>query len=91
MLKNIESQIEKTIIELEQKARSGDSEAQYDLFVFLNAKAMENYDLECFQRAEKFLILSANRGHKEAKELLEKQDIRKYIFHRRVERKKDET
>ncbi len=52
---------------------------------------MENFDLEYFQRAEKFLILSANRGHKEAKEDLEKQDIRKYIFNKRVQRKKGET
>lgn len=89
MLKDLEKKIQNTIDELEVKAKSGDIEAQYDLFVFLNAKAMQEYDEKSFQRAQKFLILSATRGHKEAKEALEKQEIRKYAFNKRVQRHRD--
>ncbi len=89
MLEDIEKQIQETIDELEIKAKSGDTDSQYDLFVLLNAKAMQEYDDTIFQRAEKFLILSANRGHKDAKKALEDHEIRKYAFKRRVQRHKE--
>ena len=85
-MKTLKENIAETIKEMREKACSGNPAAQYDLFVFLNAEAMELYDWELFEEAEKYLVQSAQKEYSEAIEALEKQEIRRYAFTKRVER-----
>lgn len=67
-------------------AENGDTEAQCDLFVFLNAKAMEEYDIAIFNKAEEMLRRSAAAGWPEAIEQLKSQSIRRRGIEGRVKR-----
>ena len=86
MFEDVQRQIDQTIRELEAKAGNGDPEAQSDLFVFLNAKAMEEYDQSIFDRAETMLEKSAVAGWPEAIEQMKVQSIRRRAFKRRLQR-----
>jgi len=85
---NIREHVKATIRELEPAAQAGNSEAQYDLFVFLTAEAMEDLDHTLFDRAEHFLKEAAAQGHPKAVEALAAHDVRRYAFEGRCQRRK---
>lgn len=89
MTKEIATEIQNTISELEPKAKSGEAYAQHQLFVLLFGEAMENYDSDLFDKAEYYLIKSAENGYPEAIEALTNQQLRRYAFEQRVKRYND--
>lgn len=88
MTDEFNKQIEQTIKELIPKAENGDANAQHHLFVLLFSEAMKKYDTELFNKAEKYLILSAGNGWPEAIEDMNNQELRRSAFEGRVKRNK---
>lgn len=86
MSEDLQRKIDQTISDLETRSAMGDPDAQFDLFVFLNAKAMEEYDVAVFDKAEQSLVLSAESGWADALESLKSQKIRRRAFEGRVRR-----
>jgi hypothetical protein len=88
MFESFNKQIEGTIKELKAIAEAGNADAQHHLSILLFAEAMEKYDVGIFDRAESYLIKSAENGWPEAINDLNSQKIRRYAFEQRVARKK---
>lgn len=89
MLNHIDREITHTMSELEPKAESGDADAQHHLFILLLSQAMEKYDAGLFNKAEKYLIKSAQAGWPNAIEAMNDQSLRRRAFESRVNRHKE--
>lgn len=79
---SIKREVQNTLAELYPKAESGDLDSMFHIFVLLNAQAMGDLDFSIFDKAEKYLIKSAEGGHFEAVESLSHQEFRRNAFER---------
>jgi hypothetical protein len=76
------------VVELEEKARAGDVEAQYHLALEMHRSALNNYSLADLSRAESLLMSAAAQDFEKAKKTAESWPDLRAAAERRISRGK---
>lgn len=76
----------KFVEELEEQVKSNNPDAQYQLFMLLHSRALDNYSLTDLERSESLLRAAAAQGHQDARSSLETWPMLKSAAERRIKR-----